>query len=710
MYKLFILLIGIALFKTNINAQCGIAQDSIVEDFNTGINPSCWVTYSGFQGIQFIHNKLEMNNINGTCLAVLPKVKNVKGILVFDGFYNTLTGAATLEIGAMPDSLNQVSFTTITTVTLSVSQQYTIDLSSYTGGDEYLAIRLSGGGAHKRAHIDNLHYTVGCISTNVSAVAKDTTFTVGSSGTLELTGADLDDGSTTSCGVTPDSLSLNQSLFTCADTGVHNIILTAKDMYGNISYDTAAILIKNMIKDESVQALNSVVCEGDSTSILTGSSVQGVNYYLRDNQNTILQGPLAGTGSSLSFSTGALMSAQTYNVWAEPASPAIHALNFDGVDDYVSLGTDNRGITTQVTLAAWVKTTASGSNQFLASKYNGVNGFVFYMDGNGKVNIDGRDGAGAYRQSGPSTTSVNDNQWHYVTGTVDIITGLWSVYVDGVLEKSTNHGAGTSLATPVNLTLGVYSTFYFTGAVDQFTVWNQALGAATIQNTMNNCLSDTAIALVGLYNLDEGTGMTAQDHSTSNIQGALTNMLNGAWGIGTPNLCFTTNNTCDKQLSQTVTVSINPTIDTTVALSGIMLTANQAGATYQWLDCNNNNAPIIGENNQSFTPIANGDYAVEITVNGCTDTSTCQSITITGGEDLPSEVTQVYPNPVKNILNIVANQAIENIIIYNINGVQVRKMADLNGQSIDVSMLENGLYILELTTSQQIIRKHFIKN
>ena len=32
------------------------------------------------------------------------------------------------------------------------------------------------------------------------------------------------------------------------------------------------------------------------------------------------------------------------------------------------------------------------------------------------------------------------------------------------------------------------------------------------------------------------------------------------------------------------------------------LTAIATNATYQWLDCNNNNTPIIGETNQSFSP------------------------------------------------------------------------------------------------------------
>jgi len=58
-------------------------------------------------------------------------------------------------------------------------------------------------------------------------------------------------------------------------------------------------------------------------------------------------------------------------------------------------------------------------------------------------------------------------------------------------------------------------------------------------------------------------------------------------------------------------------IDTTLSLNDNTLMANQSGATYQWLDCNNNFAEIAGATNQTFTATQNGSYAVEITLNNC---------------------------------------------------------------------------------------------
>ena len=63
---------------------------------------------------------------------------------------------------------------------------------------------------------------------------------------------------------------------------------------------------------------------------------------------------------------------------------------------------------------------------------------------------------------------------------------------------------------------------------------------------------------------------------------------------------------------------------------GNQLSAEQNGATYQWLDCDNNYAVINGETNQSFTALSSGNYAVEITTTNCfginVDSSTCMNV------------------------------------------------------------------------------------
>lgn len=106
---------------------------------------------------------------------------------------------------------------------------------------------------------------------------------------------------------------------------------------------------------------------------------------------------------------------------------------------------------------------------------------------------------------------------------------------------------------------------------------------------------------------------------------------------------FIGSNGCDSTVTVSLTIT---TIDATVTSSSPTLTANQTGAVYQWLDCDNSMSVISGATNQNYTATVNGDYAVMITQNGCAVTTACFAITGLGilennfGHEL-----FLYPNP-----------------------------------------------------------------
>ena len=77
---------------------------------------------------------------------------------------------------------------------------------------------------------------------------------------------------------------------------------------------------------------------------------------------------------------------------------------------------------------------------------------------------------------------------------------------------------------------------------------------------------------------------------------------------------------CDSVITLDLTINI---LNSSVTQTGLSLTAEQDGATYQWLDCNNAYAMISGATNQEYTPGTSGTYAVAITLGSCTDTSNC---------------------------------------------------------------------------------------
>lgn len=154
-------------------------------------------------------------------------------------------------------------------------------------------------------------------------------------------------------------------------------------------------------------------------------------------------------------------------------------------------------------------------------------------------------------------------------------------------------------------------------------------------------------------------------------------------------------------------------IDNGITNNSPTLSANLSGATYQWLDCNNNYAQINGETNQSFTSSNNGSYAVEITTNNCIDTSICESINNVGiYGDLEIDNAIIYPNPSNGVFSINFNSMQDNIsvAIKSITGSLISKSTYINVKTIPVNIKNAaGLYILEIKTNSGLITSKIIK-
>jgi hypothetical protein len=150
----------------------------------------------------------------------------------------------------------------------------------------------------------------------------------------------------------------------------------------------------------------------------------------------------------------------------------------------------------------------------------------------------------------------------------------------------------------------------------------------------------------------------------------------------------------------TLDLTINTVSNVTVTTSGLTITASNASATYQWLDCSNSFAVIASQTGSSFTATANGSYAVELTENGCKDTSACVNITTVGFEDLSTdnEIT-VYPNPTQGKVNLVLGQQMNNatVIVRNALGQEIFRSSYATVNNIELNIEgENGIYFVEI--------------
>lgn len=121
-----------------------------------------------------------------------------------------------------------------------------------------------------------------------------------------------------------------------------------------------------------------------------------------------------------------------------------------------------------------------------------------------------------------------------------------------------------------------------------------------------------------------------------------------------------------------------------------------------------NGEPIVGATGSSFTPEVSGDYAVEVTLDGCSRRSQPVSVTVTvtGIKKGFEKMVSFYPNPAAQWIRIQLHTSPSDEIFYSITssfGTQVLQgeidaALARQGQEIDVSSLASGVYFLSVHT------------
>jgi hypothetical protein len=167
---------------------------------------------------------------------------------------------------------------------------------------------------------------------------------------------------------------------------------------------------------------------------------------------------------------------------------------------------------------------------------------------------------------------------------------------------------------------------------------------------------------------------------------------------GTFSQLFQSISGCDSNV--TLTLSID-TLVPGASQNGSLLSANQSGASYQWIDCDNGNSEIPGETAQSFTATRDGRYAVIVSYNACYDTSDCVTISGLGIHSMGSNgaLISIYPNPTSEQLYIICAQTPNTVIrVKDITGKQLLAIKPISQKTIlDMSAYAPGLFLIEVS-------------
>jgi len=187
-----------------------------------------------------------------------------------------------------------------------------------------------------------------------------------------------------------------------------------------------------------------------------------------------------------------------------------------------------------------------------------------------------------------------------------------------------------------------------------------------------------------------------------------------------------TKNTCSIISNCTQVTVNNCTFNINVTQTGNTLSAIQTGVTYQWVDCNNSNAVIVGATTQAFTPTVTGNYAATITSGTCVATSACAQINI-----MPVGVSELnvlnaitlQPNPASTyftLSNVVEGTSVNVIDVTGkviasthfdkLSGVSLATVINSVDKTmmIETSNLSNGIYVIQLKNNGAVAHKKLI--
>ncbi len=200
------------------------------------------------------------------------------------------------------------------------------------------------------------------------------------------------------------------------------------------------------------------------------------------------------------------------------------ALSFNGTSQFVDLGNPmDLNISGQITLDAWIlPESTSGLQDIMAHGYQTYPNDAedFLRIDNGYYQVGSWNGNNAFAQVAIPAGDIG--QWVNLAGVYN--GSEWILYRDGVQVATS--GSTSQGALPVSNTdwaigaAGTGNQRFFDGEIDDVSIWNVGLSAATVRSAMVAAPTAIDSGLVAYYPFDETSGNLAID-ATGNNNGTL---------------------------------------------------------------------------------------------------------------------------------------------------------------------------------------------
>ncbi len=419
------------------------------------------------------------------------------------------------------------------------------------------------------------------------------------------------------------------------------------------------------------------------------------------------------------------------------------AFVYDGVNDYMTCNSPSFqfGETSSFTISFWSYRSSTSSGWAFNSGYTQGDGgsgkfcqfFSFNTPPAAQWRTNKQSTAWQIAQANNHVINVWEN-WVCV-----YVNKNMTVYRNGVLAATATYTSSGAVTATMPFRLGVNllsNGSFFTGKLDDYGIWTRALTVNEITNLYSPCTpvtggtmtvsscenyvspSGITYTATGIYSDTLQTiggcdsivslDLTILESTSSNITvsscfeyispAGNPVTMSGVYQEVIPNAAG-----CDSNI--TINLTIN-TVNIATTVSGVTISAT-ASDNYQWLNCDNAYSEVTGETSQDFTATFNGNFAVELTQNGCVDTSACTPITnVSINENILSSEVYIYPNPNEGIVYIELNELKDvSIKVINASGKLVYFKNNINSKHHQFELNEAaGVYSVEVFSGEKTMR------
>jgi hypothetical protein len=503
-----------------------------------------------------------------------------------------------------------------------------INLSSdLNDGEDYiLRWRVSdvgGSGSRDEIAIDDIN-----ITPHILSASQNTTNNIC---------ADDTDGSveiTISGGTSPYTYLWESGNTTDTETGltagVYSFLVTVSDNTPVFDVFTFDVTITSDIEinNQNVSITEDLICYGASTTVSIDDSQPYILYTLRnDADNSIIDGPIEGTGSAIDFNTGAVTSSTTYHVHAETI--IYNAVDLPNNNDYIRFDSPYSAYGNEITIESWVHFTGTNHAWAGQSSFNVDNAStnvwlwhdgIFYVNDNGdwrSLNF-------------PTVASAG---WKHVA-TVANASGLF-IYYDGVLVASNGQTITSGIRNNSSsvVLLGQDPRFATAAArnsavsFDNFRVWNVARTALEISDNYTACLVGDETGLVQYTLFNEGFGTDISSITGSN--GYIVNSSSSNWVDGSGYCDISFDSYCELTMSTTVSVDTHDEITVITNSSNVVCYDASDGMVEVVVSGGLSPYTYLWNNNETTAMISNLDGGVyEVTITDANNCSVYENATI----------------------------------------------------------------------------------